>query len=107
MQTTIDVSKQKLVQDFNAVVADTERLLEALAAAGAEKGSALRTTAEKSLESARHTLEELEQGALERTRAAAKATDAYVRENPWQSVGVAAALAALVGLVLGLLMGRR
>jgi ElaB/YqjD/DUF883 family membrane-anchored ribosome-binding protein len=38
-----------------------------------------------------------------RTKAAAKATDDYVHENPWRSVG----LAASVGVVVGLLIGRR
>jgi len=40
---------------------------------------------------------------MERTRAAARATDDYVHENPWRAVGVAAG----VGLVIGLLIGRR
>jgi len=34
---------------------------------------------------------------------AVKATETYVRENPWQSVGIAAG----IGLVLGLLISRR
>jgi ElaB/YqjD/DUF883 family membrane-anchored ribosome-binding protein len=36
-------------------------------------------------------------------KAAAKVTDVYVHDNPWRSIGVAAA----VGLVVGLLAGRR
>jgi ElaB/YqjD/DUF883 family membrane-anchored ribosome-binding protein len=40
---------------------------------------------------------------LVKTKAAAKATDAYVHENPWRAVGAAAG----VGLVIGLLVGRR
>ena len=36
-------------------------------------------------------------------KAAAKATDGYVHENPWKSVGIAAG----VGLLLGMLIGRR
>src|ERR1700741_5312651 len=104
MTESIDASKKRLIADFNAVIEDSEKLLKALAAAGAEKGSALRASAEPNLESARETLKELQDQALERPRAAAKATDEYVRENPWQSLGVAAALAAVIGLVVGLLM---
>jgi ElaB/YqjD/DUF883 family membrane-anchored ribosome-binding protein len=37
------------------------------------------------------------------SREAAQQTDKYVRENPWQAVGIAAA----VGLVAGLLIRRR
>ena len=40
---------------------------------------------------------------MDRAKDAAKATDDYVHENPWQAIGIAAA----VGLVAGLLMSRR
>jgi ElaB/YqjD/DUF883 family membrane-anchored ribosome-binding protein len=46
---------------------------------------------------------EAEQAALVKAKAAAEATDTYVHENPWQAVGIAAG----VGLVIGLLIGRR
>ena len=107
MPQPVDASRRKLIDDFNAVIEDTEKLLKALAAAGAEKGSALRASAEQNLEVARRRLQELQGEAVERSRAAAKATDEYVRENPWQSLGIVAALAALAGFVVGLLMNRR
>ena len=107
MSQDIAVSKQKLIEDFDAVVKDTEKLLKALAASGAEKGSALSASAEQSLKAARERLEELQEGVVERSRAAAKATDDYVRENPWQSVGIAAAIAAVAGFVMGLIINRR
>lgn len=103
----IDVSRKKLIDDFNAVVQDAEGLLKALAASGTEKGSALRASAEAHLESARQRLRELQGDAVERSRAAVRATDEYVHDNPWQSIGVVAALAALAGFVVGLLMNRR
>ena len=40
---------------------------------------------------------------VDKTRAAARATDDFVHEEPWKAVGVAAAL----GLALGVLIGRR
>lgn len=104
---TIDDSRKKLVEDFNAVIADTEQLLKALAASGAEKGSALRVSAEQNLEVARKRLRELQAGAVERSIVAAEATDDYVRANPWQSIGIAAVAAALVGFIMGLLLNRR
>jgi ElaB/YqjD/DUF883 family membrane-anchored ribosome-binding protein len=107
MNESIDSSKAKLIADFNLVVEDTEKLLRALAATGAEKGSALRASAEQHLESAKQTLGELQADALERSRAAAKATDDYVRENPWRSIGIVAGVAVAVGLVIGLLTNRR
>ena len=38
-----------------------------------------------------------------KTREMAYATDDYVHDNPWSSIGVAAAL----GLLIGVLIGRR
>ena len=35
-----------------------------------------------------------------RTLLAARATDDYVHDNPWQAIGVAAAVGFLVGLVI-------
>ena len=39
----------------------------------------------------------------ERTREVAKATDHYVHEHPWKAIGVAAG----IGLLVGMLIGRR
>ena len=107
MAQSIDDSRRKLVEDFNAVIADTEELLKALAASGAEKGGALRASAEQNLAEAKQRLRELKGEAAERTQAAAQAADQYVRENPWQSVGLVAFIAGLAGFVIGLLMNRR
>ena len=40
---------------------------------------------------------------MDRAKDAARATDDYVHDNPWQAIGVA----AVVGFVAGLLMNRR
>ena len=103
----MESTRRGLIQDFNAVVEDAEKLLRALATSGAEKGSALRASAEQNLAAARERLRELQGDAMERGRQAAKVTDEYVHENPWQSIGVVAAVAALVGFVAGLMMNRR
>jgi ElaB/YqjD/DUF883 family membrane-anchored ribosome-binding protein len=56
-----------------------------------------------SLEHSRAALTDMQEMLTERTRECMHATDVYVRDNPWQAVGIAAGL----GLVLGLLLGRR
>jgi len=48
-------------------------------------------------------MSETQAALLVRTRAAAKATDEYVHVHPWQAIGAGAA----VGLLVGLLIGRR
>lgn len=56
-----------------------------------------------SFEQGRAALEEIQSVVSERTRECMHTTETYVRENPWQAVGLAAGL----GLVIGLLIGRR
>ena len=98
-----DVSKQKLVADLKVVVADAEELLRATASQAGEKVAAARERIQASIATAKVKLTEAERALLEKTKQAAKATDDYVHENPWQAVGVAAA----AGLVLGILISRR
>ena len=98
-----DVSKQKLVADLKVVVADAEELLRATASQAGEKVSVARERIQASLATAKVKLSDAEQALLEKSKLAAKATDEYVRENPWQAVGIAAA----AGLVLGVLISRR
>ena len=52
---------------------------------------------------ARVRVTQVEDEALRRAREVADATEEYVRDNPWQSVGIAAG----VGLLIGLLLSRR
>jgi len=105
--TQAQVARDKLLHDFNEVVADTEALLKSVAATGGEKTQALRASVEHSLQAARERLHELEEDARTRALAAAKATDAYVRGHPWQSIAIASGIAAVAGIVLGLLLNRR
>lgn len=100
---TADVNKEKLVADLKVVVADVEELLRATASQAGEKVAAARERIQASLATAKVKLVEAERIALEQAKKAAKATDEYVHENPWQAVGIA----ALAGLVLGVLISRR
>ena len=98
-----DASKDKLVADLKVVVADAEELLRATASQAGEKVTAARARIEASLASAKIKLSDAERAALEKAKEAAKVTDEYVHDHPWHAVGIAAG----VGLVLGLLIGRR
>ena len=102
-QAANDVSKEKLVADLKVVVADAEELLRATASQAGEKVSAARERIQASLATAKVKLGDAEQVLREKTKQAAKATDDYVHDNPWQAVGIA----AMAGLVLGILISRR
>lgn len=102
-----EVSRDQLIEEFNAVVSDTEQLLKSMATAGGEKASALRESAEQKLAVTKERLRSLQHTAMEKAGAVAKTTDEYAHAHPWQSIGVAAALAAAAGVALGLLLNRR
>src|SRR5512147_2771118 len=93
----------KLMEDLKAVVADAEELLKATASQTGEQIAAARAKAEESLKAAKVRLGEEEVAVVAKTRAVAKATEDYVRANPWKAMGITAA----VGLVLGILVVRR
>lgn len=103
MSATEAVTKEKLMEDLRVVVADAEELLKATAGQAGEKIAVARAKAEESLKVARERLIEAQAAVVARTRAAARATDEYVHENPWKAVGVAAGL----GFIIGLLINRR
>ncbi|MGB7816323.1 MAG: DUF883 family protein [Methylotenera sp.] len=98
-----EVSKEMLVNDFKVVVADAEALLKATANQGGEKVAEVRTKTEESLKAAKVRIAEAQSVVIAKTKEAAKVTDEFVHENPWRSIGFAAS----VGLVVGLLIGRR
>jgi ElaB/YqjD/DUF883 family membrane-anchored ribosome-binding protein len=97
------VTKEKLVQDFRVVVADAEELLRATASQAGEKVSAVREKVQESLHRAKAKLAEAEDVLIDSGKQAARVTDEYVHDNPWKAVGIAAG----IGLVIGLLIGRR
>ena len=95
-----DVSTSKLVEDLKVVMHDAEALLKATSAQTGEKIQEVRARAEESLRQAQVRLSEFEDEAMKRAGEVAEVTKEYVRENPWQSVGIAAGLGLLVGLLL-------
>jgi ElaB/YqjD/DUF883 family membrane-anchored ribosome-binding protein len=103
---TQTVTREKLLQDFNAVIAETEVLLKDAATLSGDKANAIRGDIEFKLRTAREKLTELEHAAIDRTKAAAEATDHYVHERPWQAIGITAGVSVLVGITIGLLLNR-
>ncbi len=98
----MEVTKDKLFSDLKVLVSDAEELLKVTANQAGEKVAAARHRIEQSLEEGKKSLADAEEIVLDKTKEAAKAADVYVRENPWNAVGIAAG----IGLVLGLLLRR-
>lgn len=97
------VTKEQLIDDFKVVIADAEALLKATAGHSGEAVAATRDKVLESLAAAKARMTDAEAALVARTKAAAKATDEYVHVHPWQAIGIAAS----IGVVVGLLIGRR
>jgi ElaB/YqjD/DUF883 family membrane-anchored ribosome-binding protein len=98
--STAQASSDKLLDDLKTVVNDAEELLRATAGQAGERMSEARARAEASVRAARERLSTVQDDVLEHTKEMAEEADAYVRENPWQAVGIAAAAGIILGLML-------
>lgn len=97
------VTKEKLAEDLKIVISDAEELLRATASQAGEKVATAREKVQDSLQRVKAELAEVEDVLVEQGRQAARVADEYVRSNPWQSVGIAAG----IGVIIGLLISRR
>ena len=100
---TAETAQDILKADFQALVRDTEKLLEHTATLAGDQADELRAQIHDSLLRARETLQETEENLRVRGQAALTSTEDYVQNNPWQSIGIAAG----VGFLIGLLASRR
>jgi ElaB/YqjD/DUF883 family membrane-anchored ribosome-binding protein len=95
--------KDKLMSDLRLVITDAEELLRMTAGEASEGAADIRSRVQAKMNQAKADLINLQTVAVAKAKAAGHATDEFVHENPWKSIGVAAG----VGLVVGLLIGRR
>ncbi|MDP3621810.1 MAG: DUF883 family protein [Polynucleobacter sp.] len=97
------VDTDQLIADFKALVADAEALLHATADQGGEGVEKIRAQAQDSLAQAKANLNDLQEDLSAKAKAMAAGADQFVHQKPWESVGLAAGL----GLLIGLLISRR
>lgn len=92
-----------VVQDFSNMLGEAEALLKLAGTQTGEQARALQTEIEAKLMHAKLRLQELEAKAADSAIAVKEATENYVVKNPWQTIGIAAA----VGFVAGVVIARR
>lgn len=100
---THEVTMDTLRSDLATVMRDAEALLKASTEQGGAKADEARAKIRESLQHAKARLLEAERAAVRHGEEAVAATEARIRDNPWQSVGIAAG----IGLVIGVLLARR
>ena len=94
-----NASTDRLVSDLKTVARDAEDLLKASAGEVGEKAHEVRARLTAAVERAKESCEHLQEKAV----AGAKAADKVVRDNPYQSIGIAFG----VGLLIGVLVTRK
>lgn len=95
-----EVTTDKLAADLRLVISDAEALLRATLG---ETAAAGRAKLHEGLDAAKLRLGPLAEEAAEHARDSVRAADGYVREHPWNAVGIA----VLAGVALGLLISRK
>jgi ElaB/YqjD/DUF883 family membrane-anchored ribosome-binding protein len=99
----MQLSTDKLIKDLRAVVVDTEDLLKATASQTGERIEKVRARAEESLRNARTRVQAASHDVQAAAQDGMQKVDSQVRANPWTAVGIAAA----IGFVVGILLGRK
>jgi ElaB/YqjD/DUF883 family membrane-anchored ribosome-binding protein len=90
-------------QEVHDLMAHVQDLLGQLAHVADPEIARLRAKVSKALETTTRAVTNGSQRVQRHTKDAIRAGDAYVRDQPWQAVGVA----AVVGLIAGILVARR
>ncbi|TDN66917.1 DUF883 family protein [Paraburkholderia sp. BL10I2N1] len=103
-ETTVQLAlgKQKIVEDLRVLLTDSEEMLRLASTVPGEGIEALRERLRMHVDTLQSALGDAQSEARQRYRVAADNTDRYVRDNPWQAVGIAAGM----GLLLGVLAAR-
>jgi len=88
--------EQKLADNLHSVTEDAENFVRETSTGLSEKAREARARLAASLASARAGLTKLNEKAVQ----GAKATDRVIRDNPYQSIGVAFGLGILIGVLV-------
>ncbi len=94
----VSVTREKLVEDFKVLSKDVQDLLKATASVVGDKAAEARVKVEESLKVAQEKLVVAQETVKAKSKEAITATDEYVRDNPWNAVGIAAGVGFLLGL---------
>jgi ElaB/YqjD/DUF883 family membrane-anchored ribosome-binding protein len=100
IRSEIQDGQQRLTRDVQKMMQDAEALLRTAANGAGDGYAEARSRLEESLKAAKSGFGQFESAARDQARAAAQASDEWVRRHPWETIGVGAALGLLVGVLL-------
>lgn len=108
MESILDASQGRSANDYangqiNAFIENVEDLTDALKNVDTPEIARVKAKVKIALAAAKSALSDGAAQVRTHARQVSKTTDTYVRDNPWQVVG----LAALIGLAVGIIAARR
>lgn len=87
-------------RELHSFVADIEDLVKATTSLTGEDLARAKAKLGERIAAAKQSVEEIGGVIVDRARHTVKVTDGYVHKQPWQAIGIGAALGLLVGFVL-------
>jgi ElaB/YqjD/DUF883 family membrane-anchored ribosome-binding protein len=90
-------------EEVHKLIADVENLIRRIGDAADPELRRARAEVQNAIAATRKALAERAEQVQRQAKEAFEASDNYVREQPWQAVG----MVAVVGLLIGVLIGRR
>src|SRR5262245_54790447 len=102
-EKTVLEARDQIAADMRAVITDAEELLRATAGATGERVAAVRARVEERLRDARAKIAQIDDAVIDQAKEAARSADEYVHQHPWGAVGIA----AVAGLIVGVMISRR
>jgi ElaB/YqjD/DUF883 family membrane-anchored ribosome-binding protein len=91
---------ERTLNDLSRLIGDLEALLKGAAGAAAEQAGEAGEKLSARLAEARERLEAVEDRVVNDVKRSARGADRLVRDNPWPAIGIAAAAAFLLGVLL-------
>jgi ElaB/YqjD/DUF883 family membrane-anchored ribosome-binding protein len=91
-------TRDKFVEDVRVLTKDVQDLLKVTASVVGDKAAEARVKVEESLKVAQDKLSVVQDNVKAKGQEAFAVTDGFVRDNPWNAVGIAAG----VGFILGI-----
>jgi len=92
-----------MAREYHAFISDIEDLISSATSLTGEDLTRARAALAARIAAAKGAVGKASSLVTDRARDSARATDQYVRTQPWQAVGIT----AVVGLLVGFLLGRR
>ena len=99
--SSLNSNMDNVQTDIKTLVKDAQSLLTAAAALTGEKADEMRSRGMELLDVALGKSKEYQGQAVVKGKELAHTADVYVKDNPWRTIAAAASVGLLVGVILG------